>query len=129
MVIPNHLLCMITGEVMKHPVMIESGQSYERDAIIRYFEIQKQRAESDKHDMGEDFDDNEYRSYFKCPATQQRVSPEKVEEFVGAEVWMIENTQLKTTIKDFLTENPWAFEFDPRQQFQDMKVWDRQHNQ
>lgn len=69
MVIPNHLLCMITGEVMKHPVMIESGQSYERDAIIRYFEIQKQRAESDKHDMGEDFDDNEYRSYFKCPAT------------------------------------------------------------
>ena len=76
MAIPNHVQCMITGEVMQDPVMIESGQSFEREVIMRYFEIQKDRAEQDREEMGEDFDEMDYLNYFKCPATQQRVSPE-----------------------------------------------------
>ena len=79
MVIPGHLVCMITGEVMKDPVKIESGQSFEREVITRYFQIQRERAESEKEDMGEGFEDKDYLNYFKCPATQQRVNLEEGE--------------------------------------------------
>lgn len=37
MAIPSHLQCLLSGEVMQDPVMIESGQSYEREVIMRYF--------------------------------------------------------------------------------------------
>ena len=37
MVIPSHMQCLLSGEVMQDPVLIESGQSYEREVIMRYF--------------------------------------------------------------------------------------------
>lgn len=40
---PDHLLCLITGDMMTDPVTIESGRTYERANIETYFKIQKER--------------------------------------------------------------------------------------
>ena len=39
--IPDELKCPITQEIMKNPVVINDGHSYERDAIIRWFDQKK----------------------------------------------------------------------------------------
>ena len=64
---PEHLQCMISGDLLEDPVMIESGQTYERAVIQRYFEIQKERADQEMED--EDFDEDDYLNFFKCPIT------------------------------------------------------------
>ena len=58
---------MISGDLLEDPVMIESGQTYERAVIQRYFEIQKERADQEMED--EDFDEDDYLNFFKCPIT------------------------------------------------------------
>ena len=37
--VPEHLLCQISGDLMTEPVLIESGQTYEKEVILRYIEI------------------------------------------------------------------------------------------
>ena len=36
--VPEHLLCVISGDIMHDPVTLESGSTYERSSIISYFE-------------------------------------------------------------------------------------------
>ena len=35
--VPDHFLCMISGEIMNEPVTIESGRSFEKANIEHYF--------------------------------------------------------------------------------------------
>ena len=42
--VPDHYLCLISGEVMKDPVILESGRTFERANIIEYFRVQREKA-------------------------------------------------------------------------------------
>ena len=42
--IPDHFLCPISGDLMTDPVLIQSGQTYERVIIEKHFEAQGERA-------------------------------------------------------------------------------------
>ena len=46
--VPDNLLCQISGDLMKDPVLIESGMTYEREAILQYIEVQAERAEAER---------------------------------------------------------------------------------
>lgn len=35
--IPEHLLCPINNTLMLEPVMLQSGKTFEKDVIVRYF--------------------------------------------------------------------------------------------
>jgi len=37
--IPDFLLCRITDDLMKDPVVLESGFTYEREAITKHFQV------------------------------------------------------------------------------------------
>ena len=54
---------------MQEPVMIESGKTYEKAIIERYIQIQKGRADFEREEMGDEFDDEDYKNYFMCPIT------------------------------------------------------------
>lgn len=40
---PDHLICSINREMFRYPFHTESGHTYERSAIIKWFERQKQQ--------------------------------------------------------------------------------------
>lgn len=42
--VPDHLLCLISGDLMSDPVTLESGRTYERAKILQYFEHQREQA-------------------------------------------------------------------------------------
>mmetsp|Transcript_26356 Transcript_26356/g.32902 ORF Transcript_26356/g.32902 Transcript_26356/m.32902 type:complete len:95 (+) Transcript_26356:292-576(+) len=44
-IVPEYILCSISGDYMRDPVTLESGRTYERDAILQYFALQKEKAE------------------------------------------------------------------------------------
>ena len=39
--VPDHMLCLISQDLMTDPVTIESGKTYERANIVQYFEMRK----------------------------------------------------------------------------------------
>ena len=41
--VPQHLLCPISGDLMDDPVTLESGQTFEREMIEKYFEAQREK--------------------------------------------------------------------------------------
>ena len=45
LVIPDYLICPIAGDLMTDPVLIQSGQTFERSVIEKHFEMQTERAE------------------------------------------------------------------------------------
>ena len=53
--------------------MIESGKTYERAIIERYIQIQKGRADFEREEMGDEFDDEDYKNYFMCPITLRQL--------------------------------------------------------
>ncbi len=38
MVVPPYLVCFLTGQIFVDPVFLTSGNSYEREAVLKYFE-------------------------------------------------------------------------------------------
>ena len=40
--VPEHLICVISGELMTDPVTIESGRTYERSQIVKVFEMYRE---------------------------------------------------------------------------------------
>lgn len=40
--VPEHLICIISGELMSDPVTIESGRTYERSQIEKVFEMYRE---------------------------------------------------------------------------------------
>ena len=53
--VPEHLLCVISGCIMKDPVTLMSGRSFEKDAIKHYFDVQRENAQKffERHDEDE----------------------------------------------------------------------------
>ena len=50
--------------------------------------------------------------FMTCPITMQKVDPDV----------MIVNTAILKETEHFLDENPWAYEFDPRENFMNIKL-------
>ena len=67
--LPNHLVCAISGDIMQDPVMLESGNTFERETILQYFKIKYQTAQQMKEE-GEEFDE---ASFFTCPVSMKKV--------------------------------------------------------
>ena len=110
--IPQHLLCLITGDFMKEPVMIESGMTYEKAMIEQCFHFQEQQYELDRQEEQAAYDAEKALSYIKCPATSMVVRKEV----------MIYNKRIKLATEDFMARNPWALDFDPRMTFRNIKI-------
>ena len=49
----------------------------------------------------------------KCPVTLKKVDPDVI----------IPNKSILEASELFLDENPWAYEFDPKEKFEDIKIW------
>ena len=116
--VPDHLLCIISGDLMSEPVTIESGRTFEKASILQYFEVQrilaKKQIENADSDLEEERDLTE-ADFLICP-----VSLQKVDTTV-----MISNESNKVATELFLDEHPWAYEmFDPREDFMNIKVFD-----
>ena len=99
--VPDHLLCPIAGELMSDPALIQSGQTYEREIIERHFKFQSEKAERMKAEEDSDFDEERI---FTCPITGQPVDRNTI----------LPNKRIKLATEEFLRQNPWAYEFDPR---------------
>mmetsp|Transcript_29968 Transcript_29968/g.39828 ORF Transcript_29968/g.39828 Transcript_29968/m.39828 type:complete len:98 (+) Transcript_29968:864-1157(+) len=95
---------------MLDPVIIESGQTYQRCIIKRHFEICEYQAE--RHKEACDEDEYDRASYFRCPLTQKMVDPRKI----------IPNRRIKLAVEDFLRKNPWAYDFNPKENFRKITV-------
>ena len=66
--VPDHLVCPFTGDLMKDPVTIESGRTYERECIVKYFEVQREVAEKARSVLDDDEANNlKDESYLICP--------------------------------------------------------------
>ena len=64
---------MISGDLTTEPVLIESGQTYEKEVIKRYLEIQHERAAAEKQDLGDEWTEEIHRNFFRCPVTQKHL--------------------------------------------------------
>mmetsp|Transcript_27185 Transcript_27185/g.36326 ORF Transcript_27185/g.36326 Transcript_27185/m.36326 type:complete len:100 (-) Transcript_27185:54-353(-) len=93
---------------MKEPVLIESGQTFERETISRYFEIQQSSYE--RHLEGDD--ETQIDDFLKCPITNRPVNP----------IVMIPNRRIKAHIARFIEGNPWAYNFDPHVSYRDIPL-------
>ena len=111
--IPQNLLCTITGDFMKEPVLIESGMTYEKSMIQQCFKLQAAQADIDKKELGDEFDESSRESYIKCPATYKVVKPSM----------LIPNKRIKQATEVFMAKNKWAIDFDPRQTYRNIKLW------
>ena len=40
--VPEFFLCPISGDLMKEPVTLESGRTFEKESTIKYFEVQRE---------------------------------------------------------------------------------------
>ena len=108
--VPDHLTCPLTGEIMVDPVMMTSGQTYERENILQYLEYKKLELKQRIAENDDEFDRNRF---FTCPVSQQVIDPKR----------LINNRRIKQACSDFRRDNPWAFEFDPREEYHQIKVW------
>ena len=101
--VPDEFLCQISGDIMRDPVMLTSGRTYEREAIETYFRLQEARIEvaQAEAESDEEFDPT---SLFLCPVSMQKVDP-KI---------LIPNKRICQATEAFLEQNPWAYNFDPR---------------
>ena len=109
MKVPEHLTCPLTGEIMVEPCLVTSGQTYELENIKQYFKFKEQELNRRKEEGDDEFDPNKF---FTCPVSQQVVSNR-----------LVPNKRIKKACSDFRRDNPWAFEFDPREEYHQIKVW------
>ena len=111
--LPKYLECAITGQLMEDPVTIESGVTFEKSAIEEQFRYrQKHIDEAIAEDESED-EKPVNNKEFVCPVTMQKVDPEV----------MIPNVSIAIASKNFVKQNPWAYEYNPRQNYRSIKLW------
>lgn len=72
------------------------------------------RQQSYQERLDEDDEDFDKDKFFKCPITLSVINP----------AVRIPNKRIKDAIDGFLDENPWSYEFDPREEFMNIKIWD-----
>ena len=88
--VPTFLLCPLSKQLMNQPVLIESGYTFNKDAIQAFFQSkQKLRDEDQKEIDSSSFDESEY---FRCPISFKKVN------YMN----MIENTRIKKAVQEFL---------------------------
>ena len=97
---------------MRDPVMLTSGRTYEREAIETYFRLQEARIEvaQAEADSEEEFDP---ASLFVCPVSMQKVNP-KI---------LIPNKRISQATEAFLEQNPWAYNFNPKDDYRKISIW------
>ena len=64
--VPQHLLCPISGDLMDDPVTLESGQTFEREMIEKYFEAQR---EKDQEQINNQEEEEDRFDFFICPVS------------------------------------------------------------
>ena len=104
--------------MMADPVTIASGCTYERQYIKQHFEMMKTLAEKVIQDQDSEDEDEEAKQltvsdFMKCPKTMQIVDPDV----------MVPNVALFQATQRFIEENKWAYQFDPREKYEDIKIW------
>ena len=62
----------------------------------------------------EDEKDITEADFIKCPVSDQKVDPNII----------IPNVAIKYLTETYLDENPWAYDFNPREKLENIKVWD-----
>ena len=87
--LPAYFTCPLTHQLFIDPVLLPSGQSYERAALASFFQ---------SHGYVE-------------PLTSTLLDPKLI----------FPNTTLKKAVSDFLSRNPWAFEYQPTQSLTDLE--------
>ena len=100
---------------MSEPVTLESGRTFERDTIEHYFKVQRETAARAIANADHDAEDGQNLTeadFIICPINMTKVDPEV----------KIANKFLREATEQFLDEHPWAFEFDPRQSVDDIKL-------
>ena len=75
---------------MEDPVMLTSGQTFERSIIEQYYKIKEAAEATFREELDEDFDP---KTYYVCPITMQSV---------GYPVKFLPNNRIKEATKDFL---------------------------
>ena len=55
----------------------------------------------------------EETDFFVCPVTHEKVNPDI----------QVPNISLLEAIETYLDANPWAYEFNPKEKYEDIKVW------
>ena len=106
---PEYLLCPISGDFMKDPVMIQSGQTFERYIIEMHFKMQQEKADKQRAEEDSDFDEDRI---FSCPISGQVVDSTK----------MLSNGRIKQATQDYMQRNPWAYDFDPRVKYHQVRL-------
>ena len=105
-------MCQISGDLMHEPMLIQSGMTFEREVIERYFKVQRDRYQQQLDEYGDESDDVDKNDYFKCPITQKPVDPDV----------LIPNKRIQKATQEFLELNPWGYDFDPRADHKTIKV-------
>ena len=95
---------------MRNPVTIESGRTFEREGIEKYFKVLELRAEMAENDS--DSNNEVPRHDYQCPITMQRVDP----------AILVPNIILLKATEWFLSENPWAYNFDPKENYRKINI-------
>ena len=99
--IPNHLLCPLNREMYHDAVMIESGMTYERSIIEKYFRTCSERAKEAEEEDSSDFSASHF---FICPIKRVQVNPEILQP----------NKRIMRAVEDFRRDHPDADNLAPK---------------
>ena len=105
--VPEYFVCPVAGDLMTEPVLFQSGQTYERSAIIQHFDACEEKAEQQRKDEDSDFDEERI---YTCPVTGQAVDRNMI----------LPNKRIKDAMLKFMKQQPWAYDFDPRVKYQNI---------
>ena len=70
--VPDHLLCLISGDLMKDPVTLESGCTFERASIEQYFKTQRETAKRALANADSEVEEERNMTeadFLRCPVT------------------------------------------------------------
>mmetsp|Transcript_44181 Transcript_44181/g.58649 ORF Transcript_44181/g.58649 Transcript_44181/m.58649 type:complete len:96 (+) Transcript_44181:598-885(+) len=93
---------------MRDPVILTSGMTFERHIVEQFIRLEKEKLERFKGD-----DEFDPASLFRCPITSKVFNPDRI----------IPNKRIKRACTDFRLKNFWAFEYDPREDYDSISVW------
>ena len=68
--VPEFLLCPFSGDLMKEPVTLGSGRTFEKESIIKYFEVQREVAKRVLDQYDDEDEESEKlteESFLICP--------------------------------------------------------------
>jgi len=81
-----------------------------------YFEIQRQNAEKKLQEIDSDLEEEKNfkaEDFYVCPVSRQKVNPDI----------KIINKGIYEATEKFVDQNPWAYQFDPKEDFKKIRLW------